>query len=93
MKDSKPILAILAIMLIVWLFICPEINQNGSFTTTSSHTVQQGDTLWTIACEYCPDTDPRLVIDEIERTNEVGEWLQVGQVIAVPMETTQIAER
>ncbi|WP_308491346.1 LysM peptidoglycan-binding domain-containing protein [Microbacterium terrisoli] len=54
----------------------------GTFSTVS---VQAGDTLWSIAQEVAPRSDPRDVVDAIVRLNALdGVALQPGERIAIP---------
>jgi hypothetical protein len=49
-------------------------------------TVLPGDTLWSIAAQAAPDRDPRAVIEEIRRLNQVsGDVVRVGEVLRVPV--------
>ena len=55
-----------------------------SFTTI---TVSHGDSLWTIAEEVAPDSDPRDVVDAIVRLNALDTVIvQAGQSLAIPVE-------
>ncbi|WP_313357793.1 LysM peptidoglycan-binding domain-containing protein [Microbacterium sp.] len=48
-------------------------------------TVLPGDTLWSIAAEAAPTSDPRDVIDDIKRLNDLPTgMIQVGTSIAIP---------
>lgn len=48
-------------------------------------TVLPGDTLWSIAAEAAPTSDPRDVIDDIRRLNDLTTgMIQVGTSIAIP---------
>lgn len=49
--------------------------------------VAPGDTLWSIARHTSPDTDPRDVVAEIERLNDLrdGGTILVGQPLSVPV--------
>ena len=48
-------------------------------------TVLPGDTLWSIAAEAAPDADPRDVIDDIMRLNNLsGGTIQAYSSIAIP---------
>ena len=48
-------------------------------------TVLPGDTLWSIAAEAAPGVDPREVIDDITRLNDLSSgMIQVGASIAIP---------
>jgi LysM domain-containing protein len=44
--------------------------------------VGPSDTLWSIATRIAPDRDPRVVVSELERRNDLSEpTVQVGQVL------------
>ena len=48
-------------------------------------TVQPGDTLWAVARRIAPDNDPREVIDQIRRLNDLtGSELTAGQQLMLP---------
>jgi hypothetical protein len=48
-------------------------------------TVQPGDTLWAVARRIAPDNDPREVIDEIRRVNDLASSeLTAGQQLLLP---------
>ncbi|UWF76867.1 MULTISPECIES: LysM peptidoglycan-binding domain-containing protein [Microbacterium] len=48
-------------------------------------TVMPGDTLWSIAAHVAPDADPRDVVDDIIRLNNLpGGMVQAGSEIAIP---------
>jgi nucleoid-associated protein YgaU len=48
--------------------------------------VAPGDTLWSIARRTSPDSDPRVLVAEIERLNNLGDagTILVGQPLSVP---------
>lgn len=47
--------------------------------------VMPGDTLWSIADEVAPGADPRVVIEDIKRLNNLRSgMIQVGAEIAIP---------
>lgn len=49
------------------------------------YVVQSGDTLWSIARTVQPGADPRVVIDQIQRTNGLaGTSIVPGERLAVP---------
>jgi LysM repeat protein len=49
-------------------------------------TVQQGDTLWTVAQRIAPDNDPRDVIAQLRRINHLqSSSLRVGQQLLLPV--------
>jgi len=48
--------------------------------------VREGDTLWSIAQQVRPDTDPRVTVEAIVAVNEVDPGALVpGQSLAVPL--------
>ncbi|WP_193596435.1 LysM peptidoglycan-binding domain-containing protein [Microbacterium sp. YJN-G] len=50
-------------------------------------TVMPGDTLWSIASTVAPNDDPRDVIDDIQRLNNLSTgMIQIGDEIAIPVE-------
>jgi len=57
-------------------------------------TVHPGDSLWTIAQDVAPDSDPRDVIDDIVRLNALpSSVVDAGQSLAIPTAyTAQAAE-
>jgi Tfp pilus assembly protein FimV len=56
----------------------------GSFTTI---TVSAGDSLWSIAQDVAPHSDPRDVVDSIVRLNALdGVSVSAGQRLAIPTE-------
>ncbi|GAA3900121.1 LysM peptidoglycan-binding domain-containing protein [Microbacterium invictum] len=58
----------------------------GSFATV---TVMPGESLWSIAEQVAPASDPRDVVDAIMRLNALpGAGIDAGQTIAIPAEYT-----
>lgn len=56
-----------------------------SVTHTRQVTLQEGQSLWTVAAEYAPDRDPRVVIGEIVELNNLDSTKVLpGQQIQVP---------
>ncbi len=49
------------------------------------YVVQPGDTLWSIASEVAPDTDPRAVVDALRATNG-GPELEVGSRLTLDID-------
>ncbi|HEU0257778.1 MAG TPA: LysM peptidoglycan-binding domain-containing protein [Microbacteriaceae bacterium] len=50
-----------------------------------SVTVQQGDSLWSVAMRVAPDDDPRIVVRDIAQLNDVtGTALTPGERLAIP---------
>ncbi|WP_309080171.1 LysM peptidoglycan-binding domain-containing protein [Zhihengliuella sp.] len=51
-----------------------------------SVTALEGDTLWSLALEFVPEADPRIVVDEIVELNDLpGNTVHVGQEIYLPV--------
>lgn len=48
-------------------------------------TVTEGDTLWTIACHYLPDQDPRITVAQLREVNQLAEpTIYPGQILKLP---------
>lgn len=55
-------------------------------SATQTIVVQGGQTLWSIAKDAAPGTDPRATIAEIKALNRMrGSMVQVGQALIVPL--------
>ena len=60
------------------------VNQSGP--VLEQVTVQQGESLWTVARRIAPHNDPREVIAQIRRLNDLATWqLQAGQQLLLPV--------
>jgi hypothetical protein len=70
------------------------VTNGGQATATNEHgsalqyvTVSSGQTLWQIAGDVAPDSDPREVVADIVQLNQLGSGdIQAGQRIAIPAE-------
>ncbi|HOJ78764.1 MAG TPA: LysM peptidoglycan-binding domain-containing protein [Bacillota bacterium] len=50
-------------------------------------TVRSGDTLWSIAKRFAPETDPRITIAKIKELNQLEKSnIQAGQILKVQVE-------
>jgi LysM repeat protein len=57
----------------------------GSAPATATIVVQPGQTLWGVAAEVAPDSDPRVVIASISKLNDLsGSIVSPGQSLVVP---------
>lgn len=52
---------------------------------TATYIVQPGQTLWSIVTEVDPEADPRSAVDWVQAHNAIGQTLQVGQTLIVPV--------
>ena len=50
-----------------------------------TYTVEQGDTLWSIARRLAPGRDPRPVVDRLIEVNHLQGGLQAGQQLTVEL--------
>ena len=54
--------------------------------TLTQITVQPGDTLWSVSRRLAPHRDPREVVDQLQRLNDLStSELQVGQQLLLPL--------
>ena len=55
---------------------------SGAGTAPAIVSVQQGDSLWTIAARVAPQTDPRVEVERLQQLNHLGGVvLQPGQLL------------
>ena len=80
---------IVAVLLLVALFIMVLLEfgastMDGVEWKEATHIVQDGETLWDIAEECCPQgVDLREWIDEVEKINGIGDYIYAGDKITV----------
>lgn len=86
MKKIKK--TIWAIALILFLFsIIAITNQNYASNNRKSYdiyVVQQGDTLWSIACEYTDKGNPNKLVHAIRKVNGISAIIKPGEEIKIP---------
>lgn len=76
----------ISLIILLILIICA-YNQKytrGQTNITKTYIVQPGDTLWSIAKKYTQD-DPRELIFEIRRYNNITPIIRPGQIIEIPV--------
>jgi hypothetical protein len=84
--------AVLVAALAVLLFAAFSLGRTGAEGSTSasspelrSTVVAPGDTLWSLAQELAPGRDPRPVVEQIRRLNDLaGGELRAGQLLVLP---------
>lgn len=50
----------------------------------TEYIVQPGDTLWSIALDHAPNSDPRRTVEAIRTLNSIGPEIRPGQQILLP---------
>jgi len=70
-----------AIIGIAWASARP-LASDASGSVPANVSVQQGDSLWSIAARVAPKTDPRVEVERLQRLNHLGGVvLQPGQLL------------
>lgn len=81
-------LALFVTILLLALFGAPKLVQTltpAKEVPVTEHRVTRGDSLWQIAAQYRPESDPRQVIAQIKQINRLaGPTLQPGQRLLIP---------
>lgn len=81
-------LVLLASVILAVLFGAPKLVQTltpAQEVALTEHRVASGESLWQIAAQYRPESDPRQVIAQIKQINKLADtMLQPGQHILVP---------
>jgi LysM repeat protein len=55
-------------------------------TTVEQTTVEPGDSLWSVAQRVAPDNDPREVVEQIRRLNDLpSAHIRAGQQLLLPV--------
>lgn len=84
---SAPVVAALAIAIVSGGGALASVDTGAPAGTFEQVTVMPGQSLWSIAEELAPGSDPRDVVDAIVRLNALPSGaLVVGQNLAVPLE-------
>ena len=92
-RRGRLVLLVLAVGL---LLAAISLGRAGSQAATATETgpalqqttVQQGETLWSVAQRIAPDNDPREVVAQIRRINHLeSSSLRVGQQLLLPVST------
>lgn len=61
------------------------VESEGQRAPVQTVTVQPGESLWSVAQRIAPDNDPRDVVAQIRRLNDLeSSSLQVGQLLVLP---------
>lgn len=92
LAELNPVLSLRGVYLVlvvlcligVLLAASPRETKSSESFSGKSHVVREGDTLWEIAVQYFPTTDPRRAVDEIRAINEIGPEIYPGQEVILP---------
>jgi LysM repeat protein len=81
-------LALFAVVVLAVLFGAPKLVQTltpAQAVPLTEHRVTRGESLWQIAAQYRPESDPRQVIAQIQEINKLRDaTLQPGQRLLIP---------
>ena len=81
------LISVLLINFIIFGLIAPQRTNADEVLEPVTVTVKSGDTLWSIANEYCKDGDVRDFVYEIKKENSLkNSNLYVGQKLLIPVE-------
>ena len=61
---------------------------NGPSIPLEQVTIEPGQTLWGLAEEYAPDSDPRDFVADVVNLNGIVDVLEAGQVVDIPAKYT-----
>ncbi|MCW2605849.1 MAG: hypothetical protein JWO60_542 [Frankiales bacterium] len=84
---------VVVLTLVALLFAAFSLGRTGTQAATTTEpspavvqtTVQPGETLWAVAKRVAPGTDPREVVQRLQRLNHLrGSGLQAGQQLLLP---------
>jgi LysM repeat protein len=80
-------LAAIGMLSLFYMFTDAAMAQTDTIHTPrrATYTVEQGDTLYTIAQKFDPKDNPNAVAYEIEKENGIGSSIHPGQTIIVPI--------
>ena len=83
MQKIKVILIIATVVLLISMTVILTTIQKYTFVETT-YIVEQGDSLWSIASNYCPDSmDLRSYIHKIQEENNIDSLIYPGQKLTV----------
>jgi len=78
------VLFYLCLLFYVLLSLTAVQSQGGSEYYTEV-TINQGETLWTVAQRYFPNRDPRTIVAQLRAINKLSDpTIYPGQILAIP---------
>lgn len=85
-RRKKRIAAVVACLAMILLITCVYASANKGQTPPLTVQVEAGDSLWSIAKEYCPDQDIRTAIWEIKELNNMkSDTILEGDLLLIPV--------
>jgi nucleoid-associated protein YgaU len=86
-KWLQIVVASMAVTTLVALALDSIVAKGDIPTKTITYTTHRGDTLWSIAAHFDPDSNTQEVINEIEQTNRLNDndFLQLDKQLIVPV--------
>ena len=94
-RRGRAVLTTLAATPLVIIALIVALNGGGAVATSQGSsvpleqvTISAGQTLYDLAEEYAPDSDPSEFVSDIVALNDLGGSLQPGQSIDIPAEYT-----
>src|SRR3954452_25592929 len=91
MRARLPLLFLLAAAA---LLVLPGVALGGGSASRGPvvvYVVESGDTLWGIARQLDPDGDPRPIVDQLTRGNDLRRGLESGQPLQIPAALAECA--
>jgi len=84
-RTLKSLLTLVCLLMFAWAATAAlSAGDVPKHTTTTTYTVEPGDTEWQIALKFDPQADPRAVTYWMEHHDDIGQVLTPGQVLVVP---------
>lgn len=85
---SLCIISFILLIILSLYYVLLNVNTQPKTTVLIEYTIEQGDTYWSIAKEYCSDNeDIRVLIYDMQKLNNIPAGdLRPGDVLEIPVE-------